>query len=469
MIPVRSSCGSLLIRVLPILSAFPVSTNRADAQARERPVPFDRAGRVNVMTPPLAARYGLTPPLWPVTGDYLDGRLYAVEDSIATYILVVRRPRDVMERFAITPQARDELAAAIESASERLTARAGGDTVPTMISEPVRGAFVLNQSLLGLILFAPYTAALTNDPALGTASYLFVAGGTFFVASTIAKRTPISRAQNHLSWHSARRGSAAATLALLSLAGDDVGEQAYYAALLAGGIAGDVIGFKIAKPMTDAEAHGTSHGSTVTALMTTGLLGTAGMFGNETSARIGAAIIIGGGAMGYPLGLRYVRRAPYVVTAGDVGTLVTSGLLGVAGALTFLVDFDDISDNLLFGSLTTGYALGVLAGDRWLVRPFDHTEGEARLLMLGTAAGSLMGLTLPVLAQSSSATVFMAATTLGGILGAIATEYMVAPRRAETRPAPREESSSRLRFTPSNAVGVVMRAPGAYPLLSYSF
>ena len=51
------------------------------AQVRERPVPFDSAGRVLAITPPLAARLGLASPAWPVTGDYLDARLYAIDDG----------------------------------------------------------------------------------------------------------------------------------------------------------------------------------------------------------------------------------------------------------------------------------------------------------------------------------------------------------------------------------------------------
>ena len=54
---------------------------RAQAQVRERPVPFDSAGRISAITPPMAARLGLAAPAWPVTGDFLDARLYEIGDS----------------------------------------------------------------------------------------------------------------------------------------------------------------------------------------------------------------------------------------------------------------------------------------------------------------------------------------------------------------------------------------------------
>lgn len=85
----------------------------AAAQVREQLVPFDSAGRVSVITPPLAARLGLQPPLWPVTGDYVDARLYVSGDSARSFVLVVRRPHDVMERYPVGAALRTELAVAV--------------------------------------------------------------------------------------------------------------------------------------------------------------------------------------------------------------------------------------------------------------------------------------------------------------------------------------------------------------------
>lgn len=127
-----------------------------------------------------------------------------------------------------------------------------------------------------------------------------------------------------------------------------------------------------------------------------GLLGSSGLFSEEAGRRAGAAITIAGWTAGYPLGLRYVRRAAYRVTAGDVGTLVTAELLGTAAAGLLVVD-TDAPEQAVSGVLTAGFGLGALVGDRALVRRFDHTEAEARLLLLGTVAGSLIGLAFPAL------------------------------------------------------------------------
>jgi hypothetical protein len=467
-------------RILPRLASLiflgavvALTAKPAHAQSRERPVAFDSAGRLLAITPPLAARLGLAPPLWPVTGDYIDARLYAVDDSSRAFVIVARRQRDVLDRFPIDAAHRVELARAISRGMSLTVAGVTPDSAPTYVSEPVRGGFVAAQTALGALLFGPAAAAITDDGAAGTAAYLLIAGSTFFTSANLTRTRPVSRAQNHLSAHSAWRGAIAANLGLYAVAGDGIDERAYAAATLVGGIAGDVIGFQLAKPMTDAEAHGTSHGSTVTAALATGLLGTAGMFSDDGSGRVAAAAIVGAGALGYPLGLRYVRRAPYRVTAGDVSAMFTSELLGLGAAAAFVAD-SHASDEVVFGTLTAGYALGALVGDRVFVRSFDHTESEARLLALGTGAGAVMGLAVPVLAQSDNARLIIATATVGGVLGAIVTERLIEPARAgfgaPLRTGARGTSPRVLvQFSPEAALFAGMGVQGRHSVLSLSF
>ena len=466
----RSLLCALVMAALVLLSA-----TRADAQARERPVSFDSAGRIMSISPPLAARLGLSAPLWPVTGDYIDARLYGVDIAGGGFVLVVQRQREVLERYSLDVTQRRALAGVIDSATTFAAARGGPDVMPTFISEPVRGTFVGNQTFLGALLFGPAAAILVDDPTGSTAAYLAVVGGMFFGSANITQTSPVSRAQNHLSWHSARRGAIAADLLLYSLTGDDRGGRGYAAATLAGGIVGDVAGFMLGEPMTDAEAHGTSHGSTVTAVLTASSLGGAGLFKNNSSNRVATAAIVGAGALGYPLGLRYVRTAPYRVTAGDVGTLVTTEFLGMGAAATILGDNSD--DKLGWALVGTGFTLGAIVGDRLLVRPFDHTESDARLLQYGSVAGALVGLIVPVLAQANSARVFYGAATAGGILGAILTEQYIKPAEANrglggTGSREREsgrESGVSVRFSPEAIMFAKVGMRGQHSILSLTF
>ncbi|CAN5375560.1 hypothetical protein BH09GEM1_BH09GEM1_46760 [soil metagenome] len=456
---------------LSVLLLLPAA--RAGGQARERPVPFDSAGRILTITPPLSARLGLSAPLWPVTGDYIDARLYSIDVAGSGFVLVVQRQREVLERYPIDGAQRRALAAAIDSATTSAAARGGPDAMPTFISEPVRGTFVVNQTLLGAFLFGPAAATLVQDATGSTAAYLAVTAGMFFGSASMTQTSPVSRAQNHLSWHSARRGAIAADLLLYSLTGDDVGGRSYAAATLAGGIVGDVAGFMLGEPMTDAEAHGTSHGSTVTAVMTAATLGAAGLFKDNSSNRISTAAIVGAGALGYPLGLRYVRTAPYRVTAGDVGTLVTTEFLGMGVAATLLGN--GTNENLGWGMVGTGFALGAIAGDRLLVRPFDHTESDARLFQYGAVAGALVGLIGPILAQTDNNHVIFGTATAGGIIGAILTEQFIKPPEANKglgAAGSREQEVGRrvsVRFSPESVMFAKMGMRGQHSILSLSF
>lgn len=434
-----------------------------------------------VITPPLAARLGLAAPLWPVTGDYLDARLYALDEVNTNFVLVVRLQRDVLDRYPIDAATRSQLATVVERGNMLAIGAVTPDSAPSFISEPVRGSFVLNQTLLGGLVFGPAAAAIVGDEGGGagaTAAWLAVTGGMFFTAARLTQSTTVSRAQNHLSWHSARRGAAAANLALFAIAGDDIeDEKAVAFAILAGGIAGDVLGFQIAKPITDAEAHGTSHGSTVTASIAAGLVGASGLIeDNEGAARVAAVGVIAAGALGYPLGLRYVRTAPYRVTAGDVGTLVPAELLAMTAVAT-LIPRGTWEDNtkVAVGALTAGFMTGAIMGDRLLVRRFDHTEAEARLMMYGTAAGALVGVALPVLANAREPNPYFAAVTIGGVLGAALTNNFIKPAPASQRLglATGTTRSSPARFgvklTPESALLAGLGQRGNHSLLSISF
>ena len=456
-----------------LIALFAVG-QRAGAQTRERPVAFDSAGRVTVVTPPLAARLGLSAPLWPVSGDYLDARLYALDDASGGYVLVVRRQREVLERYAVDSARRRDLAAAIDRGTTTDLARGGPDAIPTFISEPVRGSFVVNQTLLGALVFGPAASALVDDPTGSVAAYLAVTGGAFFLAANMTTGSSVSRAQNHLSSHSALSGAIAADLLLYSLTGND-GGRGYAAATLVGGVAGDVLGFTLGEPMTDAEAHGTSHGSTVTAALALGLMGSSGMFERNGAGRVGTALIVGAGALGYPLGLKYARSSPYRVTAGDVGTLVTTELLGMSAAAALLPNSPN--EKAVYAALTGGFALGAILGDQLLVRPYDHTESESRLVQVGAAAGALVALAVPVLARSNNTHLIFGAISVGGVLGTLLTEQLIAPQAAGKgigmlrggEATVGNNGGANLRFSPQSALLAGLGLKGNHSVVSFTF
>src|SRR5678816_92862 len=48
----------------------------ASAQVTDTPVPFDTSGTVRSISPTLVTRLGLSDPLWPVRGDFIEARLF---------------------------------------------------------------------------------------------------------------------------------------------------------------------------------------------------------------------------------------------------------------------------------------------------------------------------------------------------------------------------------------------------------
>ena len=181
----------------------------SQAQVVERPVPFDSEGRLFVMTPYIAGRAALQAPWWPVSGDFAQARLYTVTDS--SYILTVTRRTGVVERYTLSVADRDAIRAIVSR-------------LPQEVIEPrndARNSFIRNQTLLGLGVYGPTFAGAVGDNGAGyTAAYLVVAGGSFFAASEISRRTFISRAQNDLSTNTGRNG-ALAGWATTYLHGDD--------------------------------------------------------------------------------------------------------------------------------------------------------------------------------------------------------------------------------------------------------
>ena len=458
---------------LALIVLLAIPSREAAAQVRERPAPFDSVGRILAITPPLAARLGLAPPAWPVSGDFVDARLYATDDTSGAAVLVVRRPRDVLDRYPLTSAQRLDLVAAVNRGVAAQRAAGGPDSLATRISDPVRGWFVANQTALGVVLFGPFAAVLGGNAAGGTAAYLAVAGATFFVAADRARRSPVSNAANHLAWHGARHGAAAAGLTMAVLGGEEVDDRALAGAVLLGGILGDVAGFRVARPMTDAEAHGVSHGAFTTSAVAFGSSIAADLWRDEGSRRAAAALVLGAGVVGYPLGLRYARTRAYRVTAGDVGTLVAGELLGMTTVATFIPQNID-NERQVAAFLAGGFVLGAIAADRLVVRRFDYGEAESRLLQLGTAAGAVVGLAVPVLAESDNPQAIFGPATAGGILGAILTHRLLAPARARSAAATRtgrrpEAERFTLRFTPQSLLLARSGQRGRHPVLSATF
>jgi hypothetical protein len=449
---------------LYLAAAFAISAS-AQAQVVEHPEPFDSAGRVMVITPAIAARLQLLPPAWRITGQFSEARLFTAGDS--AFVLVVNRPDGAVERYPLT-------------IDERAYLRERTSTLPPSLinvakeaaeSRGNRRGFIRNQTLLGLGIYAPAAAiALSDDGAGQTAIYLLVAGGSYFAAATLSREITITEQMNSLSTHMASRG------ALMGLGGTfamGLGFDGRAAGVFATSLIGTAAGLRLARNLTPGEARSSGFGADASTIVMSGLMlatipdlnGSDDVTEEEDIARTRVGAVVVAGALGYPLGLMYARRANYNITSGDIGTLWVSGAIGSLATTPFIIN--STNDDLRFavGVMTAGFVGGLVAGDRMLVRRFDHSTGEATLVTLGAGAGALMGGGIYVLVDRDTKhdALGLSLATLGAVAGVAATERAFPPDGDAGRMA------SRVRFNPTGALLAAAGVRGTFPLVRVVF
>jgi hypothetical protein len=324
--------------------------------------------------------------------------------------------------------------------------------------------------LIAALIYGPAAATLPEEASQRTAAYLLVTGGTFFAIMAASKNIAVTRAQNHLATDGAYRGAFMARGLAFAFDLDEDDEDAWAASALAGGIIGTVAGFRLGRGYTDSEAKAATFGSTTLGGTTAGVLGAFGAFENDQGTeRLAAGAIVAAGLLGYPLGVRYPRRASYRVTAGDVIALLPAGLVGAAIAATPAADSDD---RVINGLVTAGYLTGIFLGDRALVRRYDFTESEGRLTQLGTLAGGLMGLAAGALGEAEE-TGLLVLASVGGLAGLALTVAIADPQPAGSptgmRLDPAERREARVELDPMSIANALARMPGRHSLVRVRF
>ena len=472
---------------LALLVAAPLSLA---AQVTERPVPFDSIGRVPSITPRLADRLRLGPPLWPVLGSFVSAELFA--KSTGGYTLVVVRPDGAFDRYDLSGESAEGLRAVVARALAS-GAGAGVGEQTTVASDPAGNAFVRNQALLGLALYGPaagwVVSSGTNSASTPLAVELITASGAF--AAALARRNmlpPVTTAQNRLSTHAALHGAAIGD-ALVYAAGGSLNDGTDAGGgLLAGSIGGTLLGLHFGRNMTDAEAAASGYGADFTAAASLGVLGAAGALQRQSAARPVAVIASAAMLAGYALGPAYPRRARYTVTDGDVRAMTLTSAIAIAGAAIPFVDAGRPDSRLLSATLLAGMVAGAFTGDRLLVRPRDHTSSEATLLWTGATVGAFLGGGVASLGDASTQPAWALAVG-GALIGTIATEAAIRPRaagrrvlsdRTETQSAEITDQSSaaagepasrrmQITFDPVGAVFAATSKVGRFSVLRVSF
>jgi energy-converting hydrogenase Eha subunit C len=453
---------NLIRRLAAIGPLILLPLSRASAQVIERPVPFDSAGLVTVMTPFLADKAALRPPWWPVSGEFTEARLFTANDS--TYVLAVGRRTGVVERYNLTATDREAIRAVVSRLPrEVIVARTDA-----------RNGFIARQTLLGLIAYGPtFAGAIANNDAGAAAGYLVVAGGSFFAASEISRRMLVTKPQTDLSFNLGHNGALAGWATMYLLHSNNHMQSA---GAFIGGLTGAALGLHFANGMTEADAIGAGFGSDIGALIGYGaaetIRGSSGCVqksdgtfdcGGRISDRGVVALVLASGIIGYPLGVLYPRNASYSVTPGDIQTLWPSAAIGASAASLFLSDDPTTSHAAL--ALTSGGVVGMILGDRFLVRKFDHSRADGLRVTLGALAGGLMGAGIASLTNPSDPNrrLVSGMATAGGLIGVIATERYLDPSPDAGR------RGMRLTVNPMSIFFVAAHTPGNHSLLNVRF
>lgn len=334
------------------------------------------------------------------------------------------------------------------------------DTSASGANHIFRNSFVRNQTLLGFALYGPsFAATVTNAAVPGIAAYLVMAGGSFFAAAELARDLQITEGMELLATHAPLRGAGIGAALQYAM----TGKNDYAAGIFFGSMLGTTGALTLGRKLSPGVAMASMFGADASAALT---MATMYAFNTDTGhARTRAAAGAAAAIAGMQLGAMYASHASYNVTAGDVQTLWTSSLIGAAAAGSAVANGHPGTRTVTL-TLVAGGLAGLVAGDRLLVRRFDHSPSEGSLVGLGGVAGALMGGGVAVLVGSGDR--FNAATAALGAIGA-AGGVMMAERWLGTRPDAGRRLSQRLTLAPPSLAMAAMRMPGTYSIVTYSF
>jgi hypothetical protein len=474
-----------LALALPLATGLlpPAATARAQADTA---LTFDEAGRVREVTPGIADRLGLREPWWPVRGEYR--RATAVRGADGTPVLLVQRPDGRVERLALDDARWSALrlevdtrvrTAGVPSASGRGPAAVPGSARGPVVADAPspsasRRSFVLTQTALGVGVFAPLTWLAVDDNAFSPSAAILAAAGSYLLATNLANTRTFTQAQRDLGRDGALIGGLAGWAIARGAALE--GNRGLALPALVGALAGDVGGTWLARGGTDGDAAGARVGALAGGLATAGVLAASNGLRRDdgTWRRAAPAIVAAGALAGAPIGYRYTRRAPYVITVGDHAATGVASLLGAVAGGAIAASTGPLSGDRRVIGLTAGAGLGAVAGDLLLSRPYDHTVAEAGTLLAGAAVGGAVAALPYVLGSGRSEASLLGAAAIGGAVGVWGGLVVARPleggrRRVGAAASGDRSVGGRVTVDPLGVLYAAARVPGSFSFIRVTF
>lgn len=433
------------------------------AQAVERPIAFDDAGHMRLLTPELVRRLPLGPSSWPVRDAFVDARLYATAEE--QRVLVVQHADGWYERHPLGGAAFARLQDAIQAGVRRRGTVVTEEGSSVIVDSPTR-AFIGAQKTIASIVYAPAAVVLVGNGTSSAAACAAVAGGSFFFLSELTDRLHVTRAQGSLATDASTRGVAMTVLALQ--AANVTTARPTAVGILAGGIAGTIVAHHRGREFSEGAVAAAGRISTMAAVVTAGALAAAEALDTPRSSRKGLIPVVATMAAGWGLGPRYPRSASYGITAADMRLLETGGWLGAAVSATPTLAAEHQDNRLVLGAATVGYLTGAFVGDRVFARPVDHSASDLLSLTLAMGAGATFSRLVPIVSGSDNAALVIGSIAGGAIAGAVYQEHRIRARIRNNRSGRGTAGDSArargwdVQFSAFDALTATAKAPGTH-------
>lgn len=401
------------------------------APAQEVQVPLDENGRIERIDASLAQRLGMFVDRYPSLQEV---RLFLqLPDS--THVLEITYVED-----GRTTRVREPLSAAqVAEMRSRVTQALAIDMTPAL-DRSGRVELIAGAALVGLGFYGwGLPEALdVNETRSAIALYMLTSATSIAGPWIATRRSPVSEAMARLSFHGASRGIVRGLALEALIWGHDPEEPSasrdrrQIAAAMLTSVAEGIGGYWWARgaDMSLGEAASVANGSDFG--MLTGLA-VAGLIRPDdvNDGRLLPALVLGGAAIGAPLGLEVARARGY--SQGDARVMRATGIIGAfAGLAVADLIAPEEERPYITGALLGGIG-GLAAGDR-LARASNLSGGEARLVQLAAVAGGALGLGVAYLIAPDvdDATPFLTMGTLGATAGLVLGHRAISPGSAGT-------------------------------------
>lgn len=427
------------------------------ATAQEVQIPFDRAGRMYVITRSFNEQHKI------ITGfdGFVEARLFKIADS--SYSLEVVTEVNGGRGRTTRPLTQQDVDA-LRDRVNNIQAESGyveeeEDVTPGGIDQSGRTALLWGSTLWSLFYYGTATSVALNidEPAIP----ILLAGGMgYLVPALLTNNAPVSEGAASLALGGMFQGTIHGWALALLISGENLVEadqpRLGFGLSVLTGITESIAGYFIATNTNMSEGRAGVINTTAFYGLLCGGLTSAAIFdqvepSSDVAARVGGGAALLGAAAGVFVGNAVADGQHY--SSGDASMYGITGFLGAAlpWVVIATIQPDDLSVTLASSISVASTIGGLWLGDQ-LVRGKDYRGTDGTISVLSMVGGGLIGLGAAIAVDDPD---LSPALTYAGALGGFAVSLAMAKPRSETK------STSALEIN-VNPMGPLMLQRDAY-------